>query len=40
MLSNKKIKFSAKIKQDEVTMTYEGLSATFERLMTPVSSGV
>ena len=33
-------KFFAKINMDEVRMTYVGLSATYERSTTPVSSGV
>ena len=40
MLKTKSFKFFAKINLDEVTMTYVGLYATFERSMTQVSAGV
>ena len=40
MLRNEKFQFFAKINLCKVRMTEVGLSATSERSMTPVSSGV
>ena len=39
ILSNQKFKCFDKTNLDEVTMTYVGLSATFERSTMPVSFG-